>query len=386
MRDVYVIGVGMTRFGELWESALRDLFVEAALAALDDAGNAAEHLSSMYVGCMSSGLFVGQEHIGPQLADYLGRIPIPATRVETACASGGAAILHACLEVAAGVSEVVLAGGVEKLTAGADVTSALATAADQDYDAYHGVTFPGLYALMARAYMHRYGTTREQLARVAVKNHKHGALNPQAQYPFEITVEQVLNSSRVADPLRLLDCSPVTDGAAAVILASEEVARRAGSHPLVRVAASAQATGTIALHSRADITRLDAVEQAAKEAYRQAGITPDKVDVSEVHDCFTIAELCVMEALGYTEPGKSGSQVEARETEIGGRMPINPSGGLKAKGHPVGASGAAQIVELVHQLRGEAGGRQVENARIGLAQSMGGTGASCTVHILEGVS
>ncbi|MBA7648458.1 Acetyl-CoA acetyltransferase [subsurface metagenome] len=272
------------------------------------------------------------------------------------------------------------------MTDGADVTSALATAADQEYEAYHGVTFPGLYALMARAHMQRYGTTREQLARVAVKNHKHGALNPQAQYPFEITVEQVLNSSRVADPLRLLDCSPVSDGAAAVILASEEVARRAGSHPLVRVAASAQATGTIALHSRADITRLDAVEQAAKEAYRQAGITPDKVDVSEVHDCFTIAELCVMEALGYTEPGKSGPLVEARETEIGGRMPINPSGGLKAKGHPVGASGAAQILELVHQLRGEAGGRQVENARIGLAQSMGGTGASCTVHILEGVS
>jgi len=386
MRDVYVIGVGMTRFGELWESSLRDLFVEAALAALDDAGNAGEHLSSMYVGCMSSGLFVGQEHIGPQLADYLGRIPIPATRVETACASGGAAVLHACLEVAAGVSEVVLAGGVEKMTDGADVTSALATAADQEYEAYHGVTFPGLYALMARAHMHRYGTTREQLARVAVKNHKHGALNPKAQYPFEITVEQVLNSSRVADPLRLLDCSPVTDGAAAVILASEEAARRAGSHPLIRVAASAQATGTIALHSRADITRLDAVEQAAKEAYRQAGITPDKVDVSEVHDCFTIAELCVMEALGYTEAGKSGPLAEAGETNIGGRMPINPSGGLKAKGHPVGASGAAQIVELVHQLRGEADGRQVENARIGLAQSMGGTGASCTVHILEGVS
>ncbi len=384
MRDVYVIGVGMTRFGELWESSLRDLFVEAALAALDDSGT--DRLGSMYVGCMSSGLFVGQEHIGPMLADYLGRTPIPATRVETACASGGAAILHACLEVAAGMSEVVLAGGVEKMTDGADVTSALATAADQEYEVYHGVTFLGLYALMARAHMHRYGTTREQLARVAVKNHQHGALNPKAQYPFEITVEQVLNSSRVADPLRLLDCSPVTDGAAAVILASEEAARQAGNHPLVRVAASTQATDTIALHNRADITRLDAVEQAAKEAYRQAGITPEQVDVSEVHNCFTIAELCVMEALGYTEPGQSGPLVEAGETEIGGRMPINPSGGLKAKGHPVGASGAAQIVELVHQLRGEADRRQVENARIGLAQSMGGTGASCTVHIMEAVS
>ena len=384
MRDVYVIGVGMTRFGELWESSFRDLFVEAALAALDDGGT--DRLDSMYVGCMSSGLFVGQEHIGPLLADYLGRTPIPATHVETACASGGAAIRQAYLEVAAGASEVVLAGGVEKMTDGADVTSALATAADQEYEAYHGVTFPGLYALMARAHMQRYGTTREQLALVAVKNHKHGALNPKAQYPFEITVEQVLTSSLVADPLRLLDCSPVTDGAAAVILASKEVACRARGHPLVRVAASTQATGTIALHSRADITRLDAVEQAAKLAYQQAGITPERVDVTEVHDCFTIAELCVMEALGYAEPGQAAALVAAGETEIGGKMPINPSGGLKAKGHPVGASGTAQVVELTQQLRGEAGKRQVEGARVGLAQNMGGTGASCTVHILEGAA
>ncbi|MCH8024688.1 MAG: thiolase domain-containing protein, partial [Candidatus Marinimicrobia bacterium] len=221
MRDVFIIGTGMTPFGELWDRSLRDLYVEAALAAIDDA--AVDRLDSMYVGCMTSGLFVGQEHIGALMADYLGRTPIPATRVESACASGGIAVRQAYLEIASGASEVVLAGGVEKMNDGADVTSALAAASDQEYEAYQGITFPGLYALIARAHMHRYGTTREQLARVAVKNHRHGALNPKAQFQFEITIDQVLNSTQVADPLRLLDCSPVTDGAAAVILASAEV-------------------------------------------------------------------------------------------------------------------------------------------------------------------
>ncbi|UCD38066.1 MAG: thiolase domain-containing protein [Fidelibacterota bacterium] len=384
MRDVYVLGIGMTRFGELWASSFRDLFVEAALEAIGDAET--DRLDSMYIGCMSGGLFVGQEHIGALMADYLGRAPIPATRVESACASGGAAVRLAYLEVASGASEIVLASGVEKMTDGADVTAALATAADQEYEVYHGVTFPGLYALMARAHMFKYGTTREQLAQVAVKNHYHGTMNPNAQYPFEITVEQVLASSMVADPLRLLDCSPVTDGAAAVILASEEIAKKAQAHPLVRIAASAQASGALALHDRDDITYLDTVAKASQLAYQQARITPEKVDVTEVHDCFTIAELCVMEALDYTEPGKAANLVEAGETRIGGRMPINTSGGLKAKGHPVGASGVAQIAEITAQLRGEAGDRQVAEARIGLAQNMGGTGASCTVHILEGLA
>jgi acetyl-CoA C-acetyltransferase len=384
MRDVYVIGIGITHFGELWDSSFRDLFVEAALEAIGDAST--DRLDSMYVGCMSGGLFVGQEHIGALMADYLGRTPIPTTRVETACASGGAAVRQAYFEIASGANEVVLAGGVEKMTDGADVTAALATAADQEYEVYQGVTFPGLYALMARAHMHKFETTREQLAQVAVKNHHHGAMNSKAQFPFEVTVEQVLTSSMVADPLRLLDCSPVTDGAAAVILASEDVAKQAKGHPMVKVLASAQATSTIALHSRADLTHLDAVQYAAQAAYQQASITPDKVDVTEVHDCFTIAELCVMEALGYTDQGEAAALVEANETRLGGSMPINTSGGLKSKGHPVGASGVAQIVELSTQLRGKAGKRQVESARIGLAQNMGGTGASCTVHILEGLA
>lgn len=384
MIDVFIIGTGMTPFGELWDRSLRDLYVEAALAAIDDA--AVDRLDSMYVGCMTSGLFVGQEHIGALMADYLGRAPIPATRVESACASGGIAVRQAYLEIASGASEVVLAGGVEKMNDGADVTAALAAASDQEYEAYQGITFPGLYALIARAHMHRYGTTSEQLARVAVKNHRHGALNPKAQFQYEITIDQVLNSTQVADPLRLLDCSPVTDGAAAVILASAEVAGKLKGHPAVKITASAQASDTFALHNRQDLTHLGAVQRAGELAFVQAGRTMEDIDVVELHDCFTIAELCAMEALGIAEPGKAAALVETGETTLGGRLPINTSGGLKAKGHPVGASGVAQIVELTTQLRGTAGKRQVEGARLALAQNMGGTGASCTVHILEGAA
>ena len=339
----------------------------------------------MYIGAMSGGLFVGQEHVGSLMADYLGIAPVPATRVESACASGGAAIRPAYFEIASGASDIVLAGGVEKMNDGADATTALATAADQEWEAYHGITFPGLYALIAKAHMHQFGTTRDQLAMVAVKNHENGAKNPNAQFPFPIKVETVLNSSKVADPLRLLDCSPVTDGAAAVILASEEIAKKFNNHPMVKIKASAQATSTIALHSRKDITWLDVVAKAGEVAYKQAGLTPKDIDLVEVHDCFTIAELCVMEALGFAERGQSGPMVEAGDTRIGGKIPINTSGGLKSKGHPVGATGIAQIFEITSQLRGDAGERQVENAKNGMAQNMGGSGGSSTVHILEAV-
>jgi len=372
----------MTPFGELWGKSLRELFVEAALEAIAKAG--VDHLDSIYVGAMSSGLFVEQEHLGALMADYLGMTPIPATRVESACASGGVAFRMAYLEVASGASDIVLAGGVEKMTDGADVTRALATAADQEYEVFHGVTFPGLYALMARAHMSRYGTTREQLALVAVKNHANGSKNPRAQYRSLINVEDVLNSTMVADPLRLLDCSPISDGAAAVILCPLEMAKKFTDSP-VRIVASAQASDTIALHSRSDVTRLEAVERAAGKAYKMAGFGPEKVDVFEVHDCFTIAEIMVIEALGLVERGRGGPAVEAGLTALDGKKPVNPSGGLKSKGHPVGATGVAQIVELFEQLRGEAGERQVKEAHIGLAQNMGGSGGSCVVHILEAV-
>jgi acetyl-CoA C-acetyltransferase len=382
MRDVAVIGVGMTKWGELWEKSLRTIFVETALLALDDAG--VDKIDSMYVGSMSSGVFVGQEHIASMLADYLGQNPIPSTRVETACASGGLALRLGWMEVASGISDVVLVGGVEKMTdvSGYEATYALGTAADQEYEGYHGITFPGLYALIARAHMEKYGTTREQLAMVAVKNHHNGSMNPLAQFPFKITVEEVLNSVKIADPLRILDCSPITDGAAAAIICPVEMAKEMGK-PVIKVIGTGHATDSIALSSRKDITWLEATYQAAKQAYAMANKKPEDIDFIEVHDCFTIAEICVLEALGIMEKGKGGMAAEKGITSLEGKIPVNTSGGLKAKGHPVGATGVAQVVEAVKQLRGEAGKRQIKDARIGMTQNMGGSGGSTVVHIFE---
>lgn len=381
MRDVAVIGVGMTKWGELWEKSLRDIFVESALEAVKDAG--VDRIDSMYVGCMTSGLFVGQEHLGSLLADYLGMGPIPSLRVETACASGAAAFKQAVIEVGSGVSDIVLAGGVEKMTdiGGDGATFALSTAADAEYEVYSGVTFPGLYAMMAVAHMDAYGTTREQLAAVSVKNHANGAKNPHAQYPFELTVERVLNSVMISDPLTILDCSPITDGAAAVIVCPLDMAKDLTKNKPIKVLASTHATDTIALHSREDIAWLGAVAKAGELAYKQAGLSPSDMDLVEVHDCFTIAEVCTIEALGFFERGKGGASAESGESAIGGRIPVNASGGLKSKGHPVGATGIAQIVEVTKQLRGEADKRQVKGAKIGMTQNMGGTGGSCVVHI-----
>ncbi len=384
MRDVCIIGVGMNDWGELWDLSLRTIWTQAALAALADAG--VDRVDALTVGCMSGGLFVGQEHLGALLADELGMAGIPATRVESACASGGVALRTGFLEVASGVSDVVLVTGVEKMTdcSGDEATAALATAADQEWEVFPGATFPGLYAMMARAHMAAYGTTKEQLAMVAVKNHAHGLHNPHAQYRRAVTVDEVLNATMVADPLTVLGCSPITDGAAAVVLADGETARRlAKGRPLVRIAGVGLATDRMALHNRRDLAVLPAVTKAAQKAYAMAGITPHDVHVAEVHDCFTIAEVMIIEALGFVPVGRGGPATEAGETARGGRIPVNPSGGLKAKGHPVGATGVAQAVELTLQLRGEAGARQVEGARLGLAQNMGGTGASSVVHILE---
>ena len=382
MREVAVIGVGMTKWGELWDKSLRTIFVETALLALDDSG--IDKIDSMYVGAMSSGVFVGQEHLASLLADYLGQTPLPAARVESACASGGLALRMGFIEVASGMSDVVLVGGVEKMTDlnGHEATYALGTAADQEYEGYHGITFPGLYALIARAHMEKYGTTREQLAMVAVKNHFNGSKNPLAQFPYEITVDSVLNSVMIADPLRILDCSPITDGAAAAILCPVEMAKKM-KKPVVKIIGSGHATDTIALSSRKDVTWLEATYQAAKKAYSMANKEPKDINLMEVHDCFTIAEICVTEALGVVEKGKGGEAVELGKTSLEGKIPINTSGGLKAKGHPVGATGVAQVVEIVKQLRGEAGARQVKGARIGLTQNMGGSGGSTLVHIFE---
>ena len=385
MRDVAIIGVGMNKWGELWEKSMRDIYVEAALLAIEDAG--VDHIDSMYVGCMTSGLFVGQEHLGSLMADYLNVTPIPATRIESACASGGVALRHGFIEVGSGMSDIVLVGGVEKMcdVGGGEATYALSTAADQEYECYQGVTFPGLYALMAHRHMHLHGTTQEQLAHVAVKNHDHGSMNPLAQYPFKVTLEQVLSSVMIADPLRILDCSPITDGAAAAILCPLEMAKKFTKKPVVQIIGSGQATDTIALHTREDMSWLGATARAAEVAYKMAGVGPDDLDLVEAHDCFTIAEICVIEALGLVDRGQGGKAAQSGLTALGGKIPVNVSGGLKAKGHPVGATGVAQVVEMVEQLRGEVGERQVEGARVGLSQTMGGTGGSTAVHIFQRV-
>jgi len=372
----------MTKWGELWDKSLRTIFVEPALMALEDAG--LDRLDSMIVGCMSSGLFVGQEHLASLLSDYLGKNPVPAARVESACASGGLALRQGFIEVASGMSDIVLVGGVEKMTDvnGGEATFALGTAADQEYEGYHGLTFPGLYALMAVHHMHAHGTTREQLARVAVKNHENGSRNPLAQFPFKVSIETVLDSVLVADPLRILDCSPITDGAAAVILCPVEMAKKL-KKPVVRITGSGHATDTIALSARQDLSWIESTHLAAKKALAMAKRKVEDMQLFEVHDCFTIAEIMVTEALGIVKRGQGGPAVADGLTALTGKFPVNPSGGLKAKGHPVGATGVAQAVEVVKQLRGDAGARQVKGATRGLTQNMGGTGGSTVVHVFE---
>ena len=380
MREVAMVAAGMTQFGELWSLSLRDLFVEAAAQALNQAG--VDHLDDIYVGNMSGGQFVGQEHVAPLMADHLGMAGVCATRVESACASGGAALRLGYMAVGSGMSDVVLVAGVEKMTDGADVTSVLASAADQETEVYHGITFPGLYAMIARAHMEARGTTEEDMAWVSVKNHAHGAKNPKAQFPRVITVDDVMNSSMVSDPMRLLNCSPVSDGAAAVLLCPLDQAHKYTDNP-VRITGSGQATGSMALADRKDPAVLDAVALSGERAFKMAGVAGKDIDVAEVHDCFSISEICCIEALSLVCAGEGARAAREGVTALGGSMPVNTSGGLKAKGHPVGATGVAQAIEMFEQLRGEAGARQVQDARIGLTQNMGGSGASSVVHIFE---
>jgi acetyl-CoA C-acetyltransferase len=386
MREVAVIGVGLTKFGELWDRSFRQLTAEAGSKAIFDSGIDGKDIDAMYIGSMSSGRFIGQEHIGALVADASGfaHMHIPATRVEGACASGGLAIRQGYLSIASGMNDVVVVGGIEKMNdvGGTAATETLATAADQEWEAFFGVTFPGLYAMMATRHMYEYGTTKEQLAQVAVKNHANGVKNPYAQYQMEITVDKVMNASPVAEPLGLLDCSPVTDGAAAVVLCAADKAKEYTDN-IIKILGSGQASDTLSLHGRDHLTTVDATVHAANMAYKQANLTPADINVAEVHDCFTIAEICAIEDLGFVEKGKGGMAVENDITTLHGKIPVNTSGGLKSKGHPVGATGVAQIVEITQQLRGQADQRQVNDARIGLAHNVGGSGATCVIHIME---
>jgi acetyl-CoA C-acetyltransferase len=384
MRDVAIIGIGLTKFGELWDTSFRQLIVEAGVRATEDAGIDGKQIDGMYVGNMSAGQFIQQEHTASLIVDHAGLVPIPCTRVEAACASGGLALRQAVIAIASGIHSIVVAAGIEKMTdiLTGQTTGALATAADQEWEAYVGTTFPGLYALMARRHMHYYGTTEEQMAMVAVKNHHNACLNPCAQYHNEITVKDVLESTPITSPLKLLDCSPITDGGACVILAPAEIAREYTDTPII-VSGTGQASDALSLHDRLSLVSLRASARAAEMAYKMAGVEPSNIDLAEVHDCFTIAEIMAIEDLGFCKKGEGGKLTEEGETALDGRMPINTSGGLKGKGHPVGATGIAQAVEMVSQLRGEAGKRQVDGAEVGVIHNVGGSGGTAVVNVLK---
>ena len=385
-KRVAIIGVGITKFGEHWEKGLRDLALEAGINAIVDAGISGDKIEAGYVGNMAAGSFAGQEHIGALLADQLGLNPIPITRVEAACASGGVALRQGYMAIASGLYDIVVVGGVEKMTdlSTSQTTAVLGGAGDQEWELFHGATFPALYALMARRYMHEFNATEEMLAAVAVKNHKHATKVPYAQYRREISVETVMNSKYIASPLKIFDSSPITDGAAAVVLASMDVAESYTKKP-IEIVASEQASDTLALHDRESLVEIKAARIAAQRAYKKAGISPKDVDIAEVHDCFTIAEILAIEDLGFFKKGEGAKASAEGRTTFGGDIVVNTSGGLKAAGHPVGATGIKQAVEITLQLRGEAKDRQVKGAEIGLSHNVGGSGATAVVHIYRRV-
>ncbi len=386
MRQVAIVGAAMTKFGELWDRSLRDIGLESGMLALMDANLETEDVEALFLGNMSAGRFIQQEHIGALIADHAGLADrnVPATRVEAGGASGGLALRQGYLAVASGAHDVVVVGGAEKMTdvSDQDAEETMSFAADQEWEVFFGATLASLYALMAKRHMHEYGTTAEQLAHVAVKNHAHGSGNPKAQFRNRLKVEQVLRAPRVAEPLGVFDCSPISDGGAVVVLTTIDRARELTDSPVL-VTGSAQASDTLGLHDRWSITSQRATQVAAKGALNQAGRTLDEVHVAEVNDGFTIGEIIALEDLGLVPPGEGGKAAEEGLTALGGKLPVNTSGGLKARGNPPGATGIAQVVELYDQLRGRAEGRQVEDARVGLAHNVGGTGATVTVHVLE---
>jgi acetyl-CoA C-acetyltransferase len=386
VRDVCVIGVGETEFGELWDRSFRDLGIEAGLKAIQDSKLRSEDIDAVYIGNMSAGKFIDQEHVSALVADYSGLadMHLPTVRVEGGGACGAIALLQARLAIASGMHDIVVVGGAEKMTDVGEVQAAeiLSSTADQEWETVFGATFAGLYAMMARRHMYEYGTTREQLASVAVKNHRNGALNPEAQFQKEITIETVLNSPWVAEPLGVFDCAPLSDGAAAVVLCEAQKARKFTDTP-IRIAGSGQASDFLALHDRRDLTTMDATVVAGKRAFQEAKLHPKDVQVAEVHDNFTITEILAIEDLRFIEKGKGGPATAEGLTALNGKISVNTSGGLKARGQPVGATGVAQAVEIVKQLRGEAGKRQVVGARRGLTHTLGGTGATAVVHIFE---
>jgi acetyl-CoA C-acetyltransferase len=383
MRQVAVVGIGKTAFGAFPDRDLRSLAVEAGQKALENGHAQPSQVEAFYLGNFAGPEFTGQNHLAPYIAEGLGMIGIPATRFEAACASSGAAFFHAVSAVAAGLYDVILVTGVEKMTSQPTpkVTEILAGAGDLCGEVRAGATFPALFAMIARRHMYQYGTTREHLAAVAVKNHQNGAKNPMAHMRKVITMEQALNGKPIAEPLTVYDCSLISDGAAAALIVPFERASEFTDQP-VRVLGIAQASDNVALDEKEDITTLRAVKISSEKAYKMAGVKAADIQFAEVHDCFTIAEIVAIEDLGFVTKGEGGPYTLAGRTCINGERPINTSGGLKSKGHPVGATGVGQICDVVQQIRGEAGERQVQRNSLGLAQNLGGSGGTSVVTIL----
>jgi len=406
-RGVSIVGAGMTRFHNKLhiDKTGRELFVEAALDAAGsvDNGFRFRDAGALFVGNFTSDVFEAQGHTAAVMADWLGINPVPAYRIEDACASSGAAINLGAMAIASGMTDVVIVGGVEKMSrlTTDQVTDALALAADSSYETSVGFTFPAIYAAIASAYFKKHGTGWEQFAAVTIKNHKNGALNPKAQFQTEImalaqklgerdgrTFKDEMEFLRsdlnptIASPLRLFDCCPVSDGAAVIILVADEVAWRYTDTP-VKVAGMGQASDTIALHSRPDFTTLRAAVKASEDAYKMAAVTSKDIQLADVHDCFTIAEIVATEDLGFFPKGQGGRAAEEGRTALTGEKPINPDGGLKAKGHPVGATGVAMAYEMFKQLRGQAGKHQIQGAETGLTHNVGAAGASVAVQVFR---
>ncbi len=383
-----IITAGMSKFGKLDGLLTREIFSEAAKEAFNRCPklDPKNDIKAMFIGHMGEA-FEHQAHTGASASDWAGLTGIPATRTEAACASSGVALRSGLYAVMSGLADVVLVGGVEKMThrSTAEVTEYLTLASDYPFEQWQGITFPGLFALMATAHMHEYGTTQEQMALAAVKNHFHGSKNPKAHMQKEITVETVLASRFVAWPLKLYDCSLITDGASCVILTKPELASKYTDAP-VHIIGSGQASDTIGLYERQSLTSLFASKLSAKTAYEMANVKPDDINLAEVHDCFTFAELMAYEDLGFCPKGEGGKLIESGETKLNGRIPVNTSGGLKSKGHPVGATGTAQAYEMYLQLTGQAGARQVKDATVGLTHNVGGSGATAVVHIFRSSS
>ena len=384
MRSVAVVATGKTAFGSFPELSIRELAREAGAECLEESKAAPDQVEALYVGNFAGPSFVGQNHLAPYIGSALGLEGVPCTRFEAACASSGSAFFHAYSAVAGGLYDLVLVVGVEKMTSQttARTTDILASAGDLGGEVKAGATFPSLFAMIAKRHMHEFGTTREHLAAVAVKNHANGAKNPLAHLRKPITMEKALAGRMIAEPLTLYDCSLISDGAAAVLLCASDRAAEFTDKP-VRVRGVAQASDHLALDEKEDISTFPAVRAAGEKAFRAAGVGPKDIDVAELHDCFTIAEIIALEDLGFVERGRGGPATLEGYTALDGEKPVNTSGGLKSKGHPVGATGVAQICEVVEQIRGECGDRQVKHAKTGLIENLGGSGATCVVGVFS---